>query len=419
MLRSSLQAFLLSLCVLVFPKLAPAAPLDTPGAAALTNWQVALSSFQKAGAFIGQGKYAQAKTELASSTTNLPAPYGNMASEYRTRLEGALKQSSKDQRVLQLQAFVELCAELRAYPAAVQLMARLRKADPDDAETVDQALPWRLLESGDVKAALAKYQRKETEEHVEMWKSYYRKQIDLIRRRPTNLANVEFATEYVREHYLTGYEEKADAFSALKELSRSLPHAKNAKETLAVYQFIIKNLVALDDEPGIEAWENKVLSEFKSDREASAGVILDRGLRAYTKKDYPGALAIFRKICSEYPDTLAYGDAQYDAGLVLHDQQKYAEAIAEYDRLFLSQVNDAMAESSSSEDAKNYRYKAALRISECYESQKDYARALQYAELARDRYKFIGWCKICIDSARTQLEARIGRIEALAKPAAK
>lgn len=298
-------------------------------------------------------------------------------------------------------------------------MARLRKAAPDEAEALDQALPWRLLESGEMKAALAKYERKAADEHVEMWKSYYQKQIDLIRRRPTNLANVEFATEYVREHYLTGYEEKSDAFSALKELTRVLPHAKNAKETLAVYQFMIKNLVALDDEPGIEAWENKVLSEFKSDREASAGVLLDRGLRAYTKKDFPGALAIFRKVCSEYPDTLAYGDAQYDAGLALHDQQKYPEAIAEYDRLFLSQVNDAMTEASSSEDAKNYRYKAALRISECYESQKDYPHALQYAELARDKYKFIGWCRICIESAKTQLDARIGKLEALAKPATK
>src|SRR5258707_14744075 len=125
MLRSSLQAFLLSLGVLLFPKLAPAAPVDSAeagahsepiggqGAAALTNWQVALFSFQKAGAFIGQGKYPQAKMELSLSATNLPAPYRTMAGDFLERLEAALKQSSKDERVSQLRAFLELCAEMQ------------------------------------------------------------------------------------------------------------------------------------------------------------------------------------------------------------------------------------------------------------------------------------------------------------------
>jgi hypothetical protein len=42
---------------------------------ALTNWSVAVSSFKKAGALIGQEKYEEAKKELTSSTTNLAAPY--------------------------------------------------------------------------------------------------------------------------------------------------------------------------------------------------------------------------------------------------------------------------------------------------------------------------------------------------------
>src|SRR5882724_11908148 len=99
MLRSSLRACLLLICVLAFPQASPAGPgtqsdpIGGAQAAALTNWQVALSSFQKAGAFIGQGKYPQAKAELSLSATNLPAPYRNMASDYLERAEAALKQS--------------------------------------------------------------------------------------------------------------------------------------------------------------------------------------------------------------------------------------------------------------------------------------------------------------------------------------
>ena len=86
----------------------------------------------------------------------------------------------------------------------------------------------------------------------------------------------------------------------------------------------------LDDQPGLEAWEEKLLKDFQSDRDACAEVYLDRGLRAYGKKNFNEALTFFQKVCMEYPDASSYGDAQYDIGLILHDQQKFGQAIAEY-----------------------------------------------------------------------------------------
>ena len=82
-------------------------------------------------------------------------------------------------------------------------------------------------------------------------------------------------------------------------------------------------------------------------------------------------------------------------------------------------MNDYVVETESSEDMKNYRYKAAMRISECYEAQKDYARALEYAELARDRYKYLSWCKGCLQNVRNDLDKRIKLLEGVARTSVK
>ena len=90
--------------------------------------------------------------------------------------------------------------------------------------------------------------------------------------------------------------------------------------------------------------------------------------------------------------------------------------MAEYAKLFPSQVNDYALNPESSEDCKNYRFRAALRISGCYEARKDLAQALQYAELARDRYKFVSYCKTCMQDTKESLDKRIAQLkEAVAK----
>lgn len=406
---------LLKHCALLLVVISFTSPGTAAPKPALNNWHTALLTFQKAGALVGEAKYPQARAELSRATSNLAAPYSTIAGQHLDQLEAALKLSAKKESAEQLAALADLCGELRAYPAALKFLDRLRKLSPED-EGKGVSRAWCLFETDKVKAAIAEYERKANAEAVAMWKSYYRKQIELLQKRATNSVSAALAIEFVQEHYLKGYETKPDGFGALAELARVLPATKDPKEQLSIYQMIIKNLSTLDDDLGTQAWEDTLLAAFRSDRDACAAVFLDRGLRAFQKKNYPEALALFRQVCAEYPDAAAYGDAQYDAGLVLHEQQKYSEAISEYDKLLLSQLNDSLPEPSSSEDAKNYHYKAAMRISECYESQKDYARALDYSVLARDRYKFVGWCQICLDNVRNQLAQRIQKLQGLAKP---
>ena len=104
-------------------------------------------------------------------------------------------------------------------------------------------------------------------------------------------------------------------------------------------------------------------------------------------------------------------------GLVLQDQLKYDAAVTEFAKLFPSNVRDDELNGLGGEDYKNYRHKAALRISECYEEKKDYAQALDYALRARDLYKFLSWCSTCRKSANDFLSKRISKLEELAKKA--
>jgi tetratricopeptide (TPR) repeat protein len=405
MRRNSLFAAILTGAILSGS--AFAGPASDDPTRSLTNWQSAMISFKNAGEMIGRDKFTQARSEFSSDATNLPAPYSGMASEFLGRLDSTLK-ISDPKTPGRLDALVQLCTELRACDAALRLQSREGK----DADKDDVASAWRLLESGNTKAAMAEYKRKLAAESIEMWQDYWKEQIHLIEQRSTNAQNVPFTVELVRQHYLKGYETKADVFSALQELARVLPYAHNPHEAVVVHQLVIKNLDSLTDEAGRTAWEDKLLNDFKTDSEACAGVYLDRGMRAYDKKNFPEALSLLRKICADYPDSGAYGDAQFTIALVLQQQQQYEEAIAEYAKLFPSKVEDyVLPKDGTSQDYKCYRFRAALGISGCYSAKKDFVHALEYVEMARDRYKYLSWCKTCMAEMKANLDLRVAQLQ--------
>lgn len=375
----------------------------------LNYWQTPMDSFKNAGELIGRAKYDAAETELSSDATNFPAPYNSMAIERLEKLDAALKISNaKDtNRIAQL---MDLCTELRASDAAlqIQLEEKRKKKAPDDS---DPESAWRLWETGNTEAALADYKRKLEAEPLDTWQNYWSEQIHLMELSRTNHNKVAFTTELVRQHYLKGFEMPPDYFSSLQELTLAMPYARNENDKAALDLLIIKTLNSMGDEAGRDAWEDKVLGNFKTNDEACARVYLDRGMRLYNKQDFAGALSLLRKIASDYPDTQAYGDAQYTVALILQQQQNYDEAIREYARLFRSKVQDYAKPVDNDEDYKCYRFRAALGISGCYEEKGDYLHALEYVELARDRYKYLSWCKTCMTEMTQTIKARVMLLE--------
>ena len=408
------------LCIFCATRLVTAAPVEpsrTGRSGALTNWQAALRSFQKIGTHIGDNNFDQARTELNAASTHLAPPYDTMAATFATRLASVLATSPDLKNPARLKATIELCADLRAYDVALRLQSATSNAE-DLAD--DPTYAWRLFESGNIKAALTEYRRKLAEETIENLADYYREQIRLVEQRANNLTNVQFSLEFVRGHYLKTYEEKADSLSAIQELNRVLPFARDAAQSVKVVEAIINRLSNLGDENGREAWEDKLLLDFKTLPQACANVHLERGLRAFAQRDFSKTLTLLRRVCAEFPDTLAWGDAQYTVALVLQQQQKFDEAMAEYQKIFPSKVRDHDLDPEKSEDCKNYRHRAAIGISECFAAKKDFAQALSYAEQARDKYKFDSFCKNCLKENKESMEIRINALrDAVAKTAPK
>jgi len=392
---------------------ADTAPPDQ--ARGLTNWLAASSSFKHGGDLIADEKYSEATAEFNSDTASFPAPYATMAAQFAFRLDSALKLSTNRDDPPRIRALVDLCTDLRAHKAALRLVMPPGTNAPSEDVTEDGLYAWRLLESGDAKAALAEYERRLAKEEVEIWQNYYREQVRLIKERPANLTNAQFAIQVVKEHYMKGLETEADLFGAVTELTRVLPYARDPKDSIAVYQNILKCLAGLGDDIGRDAWQEKLFSKHKSDSEVCVSVYLDRGKKAYYKKDLPAAQAFYKKVSSGYADSTFWGDGQYGLGLVLQEQQKYDEAMAEYAKIFPSKVNDYLLDQESSEDCANYRFKAAIRISECWEAKKDFAKALEYVLLARDRYKFVSYCKDCLRETRKNVDERVKRLQEAGK----
>jgi tetratricopeptide (TPR) repeat protein len=378
-----------------------------PEQAALDNWQTPMKSFRHVGELIGRGEFKSASAELSDDATKFPTPYGAMAADYSRGLDSAAAISDQNDPKRRNE-LAELCTALRACDAAIRLQSENEKKGKPHSDDVESA--WRLWEVGDTKAALADYHRKLQAEPVDTWQNYWSEQIHLIELSRTNRNKPEFAVELVRQHYLKGFEAAPDYFGALEHLTSAMPYARNEAEKAALEVLVVKTLDLAGDVSGRTAWEDKVLSDFKTNSEACASVYLGRGMRAFKNQDLATATPLFRRICSDYSDSQAYGDALYTLALILQQQQNYDEAIRQYARLFQSNVDD-YAKPVDKEDYKCYRFRAAIGISGCYEEKGDYLHALEYAELARDHYKFMSWCQSCVTEMNQNVKTRISRLE--------
>lgn len=386
-----------------------AGQLSMDGPSALTNWMVAQTTFQQAGGWVGRMQFEPAEKALDAAAASLPSPYNAMAREFAQRLAVVTKQPQSDSR---FEMCTKLCADLQDYPSALKLIASKKTSAKD--EDANNASAWYFVETGDMKMALSEYERQRADEPVETYRDYFTEQIRLLRSRSTNQADVKLALQFVQEHYLKGLERKADLFGALRELHRILLNARTPQDAALVYRRIMKCLDGLGDDVGRNAWEEKLLGDLKTEMEACARVYYERGLRSFQKKNHPEALKCFGKISAEWPNSVLYGDALYGTGLVFQEQRNYDEAINEFEKIFSSKVNDYYLDPEGAEDYKSYRFRAAMHVSECYEAKKDYGRALEYAQAARDRYPYVSFCSNCLKDTSEGVKQRIARLQAVA-----
>ena len=100
-----------------------------------------------------------------------------------------------------------------------------------------------------------------------------------------------------------------------------------------------------------------------------------------------------------------------NAGIADREGGRHREAIAWFETLLGSGVCDRDPSPNLMEVYRNYRHRACLEISACYEALGETASALRYAVLARDSYPYQSWCVTCQRSAAKEVAERIGRLE--------
>jgi tetratricopeptide (TPR) repeat protein len=119
---------------------------------------------------------------------------------------------------------------------------------------------------------------------------------------------------------------------------------------------------------------------------------MSAGILHFQRGELPKAEVAFREILKRNPTVSMGGKASFNLGLTLKAQKKFREAIEVFEGILTSMVDDREPGEHLMEEFMNYRHRSCLQISACYEAQKDLARALSYAELARDKHKYEAHC---------------------------
>jgi hypothetical protein len=142
-----------------------------------------------------------------------------------------------------------------------------------------------------------------------------------------------------------------------------------------------------------------------------AGQLVQWGNDAHEAGDPDEALRQWERVMAQFPHTSAWGMAVFNSGVVHRQLGHFGEAIALFEQLLSSRVNDMDPGEELMETNRNYRHRACVGISACYEQQSDPAGALRYARLARDRYPFQSWCGTCMREANAAVRERIEQLE--------
>jgi hypothetical protein len=144
--------------------------------------------------------------------------------------------------------------------------------------------------------------------------------------------------------------------------------------------------------------------------ERQASAFAEEGNVAFEAGDPEGALARWAVVVVHYPRTRAWGVAVFNSGLAHRRQGRQAEAVAAFEMLLPSGVNDLEPGGNLMETYRNYRHSACVEIAGCYEDAGDYPAALRYLDLARNRYPFESWCLTCSMEVREELDRSTERV---------
>jgi tetratricopeptide (TPR) repeat protein len=144
----------------------------------------------------------------------------------------------------------------------------------------------------------------------------------------------------------------------------------------------------------------------KQANEAVSQLLAD-GNAAYEAGDLAKAEVRWAEIRECAGGTTAWPKAVFNLGLLEYRRKKFRQAIAYFHEVLQSHPNDKEPGANIMETNRNYSYRSALAISQCYEAMGAYRLALRYAWLAKTKYHYYSWCGTCLNNANLAVNKRI------------
>jgi len=387
-------------------------------------WEECLSQLHQAAKLAHEGRVAEAEAVLERAGQQLPSPYAILSHMMRSAVVSQFSDISETMNYRFCAARAATMLQL-GEPSLALHWAQQAAQLGDERPSIDRThMAWKLAAVGRHAEAIAEY-----EKAIKLWQKAsssatieqeITERMEAIRAvsRDDSLAT---RLRFIRVHYL-GWNERGGYSGrgqrdllALEQLATIFELTQEEADRRIIYDAMKICFKGIGDRESLARWEAKMLAEPWATPEDAAIKIAERAQQAWYSKDFAAAERQWRQIVEQYPQTKQFGIAQFNLGRALQVQRKYDAAIAEYEKLFPSRVNDREPGASVMETFRNYRHSAAFQISRCYEGKGDLSRALEWANEARDKYRFQSWCGTCSAQAAASVREHIVRLLRLAR----
>ena len=131
----------------------------------------------------------------------------------------------------------------------------------------------------------------------------------------------------------------------------------------------------------------------------------------FSKGKLREAATAYDALLKERPKPPTWGKVTFNLGIAHMSLSEYDQAIRTFETVFASKVDDREPGGNLMEEFRNYRYRACLQISRCYEAKGDIPGALSFAIKARDQHTYRAHYGTCAMNAREALQARINDLQ--------
>lgn len=366
-------------------------------------WEMCLTDLRQAAKLAHAGRVADAEAKLADAAQRLPQPYASMAQVLKQSVAAQFSDVDGDATHRECEARAELMLRM-GEPSLALHWAREAVRIGSEYPYGDQArLAWPLAALGQYAEAIAAYEeaiRLGQKAHAAGIERDLAPRIEALRAISAD-NSVATRLRFIRVQLLA-WSGRIGLFRggekwllALEQLGIVFNQTQEEADRRVIYDMARHCFEGIGDRASLAVWEAKMLAEPWAKSDDAAFPIAERAQQAYYAKDFPEAEKQWRLIVEKFRETKQFGIAQYNLGVALRRQQKFDAAIAEFQKLFDSPVNDRDPGASVMEIFRNYRHSGARQIALCYEAKGDAAKALEWLMEARNKHKFQSGCGTC------------------------